>query len=281
MPPTDSSSSRSSVRLLREIAAHPALAVDLEAGPSHLRLAAAARASPRGDIVLLTSDLSQLDLATNLVANLADVGVSHYLMITPRPLCLSISSRLACVFTSLMHPFEKRLTEANTNSVRTYWLCRQIYAGRLALLGFNTMVLDADVVLFRDPFHLIHTHLSEYSAIFLSDRSAGAMCANGGTVYIRGGGMGGFAMRVWANFERRVFSLLNTTTAFPHQVMHKMPSGRIMGAANLPADGLLYDQNILDWCVSQSCSRAWHARVRTMRSLAWNSSTHAYQVTEP
>lgn len=93
--------------------------------------------------------------------------------------------------------------------------------------------------------------------------------------------MGGFAMRVWANFERRVFSLLNTTTPFPHQVMHKMPNGRIMNAANVPADALLYDQNILDWCVSQGCSRTWHARVRTMRSLAWNSSTHAYRVTEP
>ena len=46
-----------------------------------LRRAAAAQASPSGQIVLLTSDMNQLTIAVNLVANLAAVGVPHYLIL--------------------------------------------------------------------------------------------------------------------------------------------------------------------------------------------------------
>ena len=56
--------------------------VDLEAAPDNLRRVAEARADVHRDIVLLTSDTNQLDIAANLIANLAQFGHHHSLMLT-------------------------------------------------------------------------------------------------------------------------------------------------------------------------------------------------------
>ena len=147
-------------RALPELRSHPALVQDVEWSPDGLRRAAEARCSPEKDLVLVTTDMSQLDIATNLLANLADVGVHHYLLLaSDAKTCRAVSDKLACVWSSLMSKFTKRLREAATNSVRTLWLIRQIYIGRLARLGFNPMMLDADVILFTNPFPLLRKHL--------------------------------------------------------------------------------------------------------------------------
>ena len=52
-------------------------------------------------------------------------------------------------------------------------------------------------------------------------------------------------MRIWRELERRVFQLLNTSTSYPVQMRHKTPRGFWVGG--IPADALLYDQNVLDW----------------------------------
>ena len=236
-------------RVLPSLQPHPALGVDVDQTVNGLRNAAGTRCSPERDIVVITTDWKQLDIAVNLVANLADVGVHHYLVITnSEDLCRTISDKLACVWTSVMTQYKQKLREAGTNVVRALWLVRQIYLGRLIRMSFNPMLLDADVVLFRNPFPLIRAHLPGYQAIFLGDTSAGYMSANGGTVYVRGAARDGPVVQIWRNFERRVFELLNTSAKFPEQTFHKTRRGMV-GGPGVPADALLYDQNVLDWSI--------------------------------
>ena len=76
-----------------------------------------------------------------------------------------LRGRLACVWSTLLEPkYRARLRGAMTNEVRTMWLLRQIYFGRLVGLGYNPMLLDADVILFRDPLALIAAVLPGYAA---------------------------------------------------------------------------------------------------------------------
>jgi hypothetical protein len=225
-----------------------ALQVDVEATPDGLRRAAAAVCSPKKQLVLLTSDIRQLDLAANLVANLVSVGAPHYLMLgSDKSTCEAIKGRLACVWSSLMEPFDARLRQANTNQVRAQWLIRQIYVGRMAAMGFSPMLLDADVAVFANPFTLIDEHLPGYQAYFLGDSSAGWLSINGGTLYLREAHADGPVVRIWREFERRVWKLVNTTEEFPRQLGHKTKRGWI--GEGLAADALLYDQNVLDWAI--------------------------------
>ena len=82
--------------------------------------------------MLLTSDLHQLDIAINLVANLAAVGVHHYLVLGQNPeTCAQLKDKLACVWSTLLLPgYRGKLASAGTNVVRAQWLVRQIYVGR-------------------------------------------------------------------------------------------------------------------------------------------------------
>ena len=223
------------------------LQLDVEASPDGLRRAAAAQAyGPSKQIVLMTTNLHQLDIAVNLVANLAAVGVHHYLVVGHDPqTCKELAGRVACVWSTLMAPFRARLAKAMTNEVRSVWLIRQIYLGRLARMGFSPMLLDADVILFRNPFTLVEEHLGGHQAIFLGDTSAGYISVNGGTVYLHNPHPDGPVVRIWREFERRVFALINTTKPFPVMQSHKTKRGWIGGG--LPSDPLLYDQNVLDW----------------------------------
>ncbi len=226
-----------------------ALQLDLEAASSNLKRMAEARADKDRNIVLLTSDINQLDIAANLIANLASVGVHHYILVADQgATCRKVATRLACVWSTLLEPrFSPKLRSAGTNKVRALWLVRQMYVGRLARLGYNPMMLDADVILFHDPFELIRRHLPGYQIYTLGDTSAGWMSANAGTLYVRGSecAPGSPVLRVWEEFERRVFLLLNTTAPYPLQTPHKVRGHMISGSR--PADALLYDQNVLDW----------------------------------
>ena len=203
-----------------------ALQVDLEGAPSNLLRMAEARADQYRDIVLLTSDVRQLNIAANLIANLASVGVHHYILVADQAsTCHKVAGRLACVWSTLLEPtYSGRLRGAATDRVRALWLMRQMYVGRLARLRFNPMMLDADVVLFHNPFALMRTHLPGYQVYVLGDTSAGWMSANAGTLYLRGSECAADspALTVWVEFERRVFALLNTSAPFPQQQPHKV-----------------------------------------------------------
>ena len=188
--------------LIRPIARHePRLQRDMEevvGDWSLLRAAAEARCSPSGQLVLLTTDMNQLDIAVNLIANLAAVGVHHYLVLaSSAETCAALVGTLACVWSTLLLPtFRPKLRSAATNDVRAQWLVRQIYVGRLAAMGFSPMLLDADVVLFANPFELIDTHLPGYYAYFLGDTSAGWLSVNGGTLYVRNASTTGPIVRI-------------------------------------------------------------------------------------
>ena len=97
----------------------------------------------------------------------------------------------------LLPSFAAKLRSAGTNNVRAAWLVRQIYVGRLAALGFSPMLLDADVILFHNPFELIDRHLPGYQAYFLGDSSAGWLAINGGTLYLRNASKTGPTVRIW------------------------------------------------------------------------------------
>ena len=156
------------------------LQLDVETVPGGLRRAAEAQSSPQREIVLLTTDSRQLDIAVNLVANLAAVDVHNYLVIGAQSdTCTKLKGMLACVWSSMMAPFRQRFARSGTNEVRTQWLIRQIFVGRLAAMGFSPMLLDADVILFANPFRLIESHLPGYQAYFLGDSSAGWLAVNG------------------------------------------------------------------------------------------------------
>ena len=165
---------RSTVAVTLRPVADPtaALQVDLEAAPSNLLRMAEARADQFRDIVLLTSDVRQLSIAANLVSNLASVGVHHYILIADQAsTCAKVAGRLACVWSTLLEPtYTAKLRSAATDKVRALWLMRQMYVGRLARLGYNPMMLDADVVLFRNPFALIRAHLPGYQVYVLGDQ---------------------------------------------------------------------------------------------------------------
>ena len=227
-----------------------ALLRDIEQGPNSgwdaLRSAAEAQCSPERELVLLTTDSHHLDIAVNLVANLAAVGVHNYLVLADRrETCMRLKDKLACVWSTLILPrFQKKLMEAMTNNVRAQWLVRQIYVGRLAAMGFSPMLLDADIVLFANPFELIRKHLPSYQLYFLGDTSAGWLSINGGTIFIRNASAHGPTVRIWRELERRTFALLNTTAPYPKQLRHKTPRGFIIDG--IAADALLYDQNMLD-----------------------------------
>ena len=66
------------------------------------------------------------------------------------------------------------------------------------------MLLDADVILFHNPFTLIDEHLPGYTAYFLGDSSAGWLSINGGTIYLRNASVTGPTVRIWRELERRV-----------------------------------------------------------------------------
>mgnify|MGYP002053671146 CR=1 FL=1 len=98
---------------------------------------AEARADKDRNIVRLTADINQLDIAANLIANLASVGVHHYILVADQgATCRKVATRLACVWSTLLEPrHTNRLRSAGTNEVRALWLVRQMYVGRLARLG--------------------------------------------------------------------------------------------------------------------------------------------------
>ena len=138
-------------RFIRPVAGTKAGALqrDIELGDSweNLKRAAESMCSPSKQIVLLTTDSHQLDIAVNLVANLAAVDVHNYLVLSAtESTCAALRDKLACVWSTMLLPrFKAKLRAAGTNTVRTHWLVRQIYVGRLAAMGFSPMLLDADV----------------------------------------------------------------------------------------------------------------------------------------
>jgi hypothetical protein len=53
------------------------------------------------------------------------------------------------------------------------WLQRYYLVRRLLYMGYNTLMLDADCILFHDPYPFFKGPFANYSLISLADSSAG------------------------------------------------------------------------------------------------------------
>ncbi|KAL1504902.1 hypothetical protein AB1Y20_008670 [Prymnesium parvum] len=218
-------------------------------GPSLFDSVAAAVASRSfngREVVLLTSNVRGLPLAINLVANLAQLGISHSLILADGPrTCQSIRGgvhRPACVYSSLLRGHAGMRVYA-TDPVWALWLQRYLYFHRLLRLGYNALLLDSDIVLFHDPYRFFKGELAAYSLISLCDSSAGVASTNGGVWYAQNASLDGPVVALFAQFERHVITLLNDAAAKPPKVIRYTPSFR---RGNQPADVMLYDQAVMN-----------------------------------
>jgi hypothetical protein len=128
------------------------------------------------EVVLLTSNTDGLPLVINMIANLAQFGHRHALVLAdgvatchklraPRP--------PACVWSSALTEHNDALRRYLPQRMWLLWLQRYITLLRFTQLGYNTLLLDADVVLFRDPYPYFKGVLGNYTCIVLCDVSAG------------------------------------------------------------------------------------------------------------
>ena len=89
------------------------------------------------ELVLLTTNWGQLDLALNLIENLRELGLRHYLLLAQAAsVCEALAPRrvIACAWSSHLASAENisALRAAGTRaSLSRLWLQRQHYVGRL------------------------------------------------------------------------------------------------------------------------------------------------------
>ena len=164
------------------------------------------------ELILLTSNADGLPLVINLVANLAQIGHKHALILADSPnTCglLKDDSAPACLHSTVLRDtYPHALRIYVSNPVWILWLQRYLYFRRAMTLGLNPLLLDADVVLFHDVYPLFHGPLVNYTLISLCDASAGYASVNGGVWYAQRADPNGPVMHIFAEFERRVTATL-------------------------------------------------------------------------
>jgi hypothetical protein len=204
-----------------------------------LRRLAEARSSADRNLVVIATNGPSLPVTANLVANLADVGVHNYIVLgSTQKVCTDVKGKIACVWSSLLDTYALRARLRSVGAIGVYalWLVRQIYAGRLATMGFNPFLLDADSILFHNPFEAIARNLPGYQLYVMGDHSMTWSNINCGTYYLRNAKPGGRLLSAWTNFERRVFAVLNTSAPFP-----------IATTSGRPERLLVWENTLLDW----------------------------------
>ena len=196
------------------------------------------------EVVLLTSNAEGLPLAINLIANLASFGHRHSLLLADRAsTCALLTSEAppACIHSSLLRTGKdgRVLRQYVSNAVWTLWLQRYLYFRRLIALGLSPLLLDADVVLFRDPYPFLHGTMANYTLFVLCDASAGYAAVNGGVLYASKANPNGPVAHLFAEFERRVMAVVQG----PKLIRFDRTAGNRAGG---PADTLLYDQTVIN-----------------------------------
>ena len=114
----------------------------------------AALVQRQGGRVVCTNDKA-LSIAINLAANLARLDLHHALLLgADAKTCALLGGAAppACVWTSLLTRHRRRLREYGALGMPLLWLQRWYYLHALLRLDLNALMLDADVVLFRDPY---------------------------------------------------------------------------------------------------------------------------------
>ena len=149
----------------------------------------------QGELILLISTLEFWDMATNVVMQLKALGMQHYIVVGNQEAATfaARSRRVAAVWSSLFERFNRLAPngEPSANafyglaSHRQLWFIRQHYVARLIGLQYNTLLLEADVIVMREPYSLLHRHFADYAALSLHDAGAGPFTqVNSGTWYV-------------------------------------------------------------------------------------------------
>ena len=238
---------------------------DVESERGLFERLAAARASSSRELILLTSDRKQLDLALNLIENLRELGLRHYLLLAQdAAVCEALAPRrvIACAWSSHLASAENTsaLRAAGTrDSMSRLWLQRQHYVGRLVGAAINTLLLDSDVVLSRDPYpYLKAPPFSRFHAIVLGDSTGAAtpLHINGGVWYVQNASTTGPLRAFYADVDAAVASQMRQRRA---------------------SEVGLFDQTtlnrVLDWSRGEALRRSstavgWHARM-AHNALLW------------
>ena len=166
------------------------------------------------EVILLTSNTEGLPLSINLIANLAQFGHHHTLMLASHADGAEVCGHLIaaapppCVWSSLLTEYRNGLKGYVNTPVWALWLQRYCYMQRLVLSGYNTLLLDTDVILFHDPYPFFKGLLANYSAFVLGDSSAGFAAVNGGIYYLQNAHVNGPVVHIFSEFERRIRATL-------------------------------------------------------------------------
>ena len=139
----------------------------------------------QGEIILLISTLAYWDMTVNLIVQLARLGLEHYIVLGNKEAATfaAKSRKVATVWSSFFDRFDRLplngvesanafYGNANT-SYRQLWFLRQHYAARLIGLRYNVLLLEADMIVLREPYSLLRRHFSDYAALSLHDLGAG------------------------------------------------------------------------------------------------------------
>ena len=166
------------------------------------------------EVILLTSNTEGLPLSINLIANLAQFGHHHTLMLASHANGAAVCHQLTaaapppCVWSSLLTEYRNGLKGYVNTPVWALWLQRYCYMLRLVLSGYNTLLLDTDVILFHDPYPYFKGLFANYSAFVLGDSSAGFAAVNGGIYYLQNAHVNGPVVHIFSEFERRIRATL-------------------------------------------------------------------------
>ena len=170
------------------------------------------------ELILLTTNTEGLPLVVNLIANLAQLGHTHVLLLADNEnTCnmLTSTSPPACLYSSILRSeYPRGLRAYVSNSVWILWLQRYLYFLRCMRLNLNPLLLDADIVLFHDPYPLLKGPLANYTLFSLCDSSAGYANVNGGVWYAHGAKQDGPMIHLFSEFERRAREVLSKGEAW-------------------------------------------------------------------
>ena len=115
-----------------------------------------------------------VDFLLNLVANLKQLRIDHYIILTTEPLCRKLQERhceYACVWTDLWHDHRGLAPWGlKAGDMFLMWAQQWRYICRAMELGYRVLRADTDVYLAEDPYPLLHGPLfSKYQMVVQHD----------------------------------------------------------------------------------------------------------------
>lgn len=204
----------------------------------------AARSFNGKELILSVSNVDGLPISLNLAANLAKLGYKHLLLLgANKEVCtyLDAADAPACGWSSLLRNRKRRMRDYSVGPLQLVWLQRWYYLLRMVECGYNVMMLDTDIILYRDIYPYFKHTFANHSLFSLHDSSGVGAKANGGVWYFQNAKPGGPVVRVLSEFRRRTILLLDEQAPL---VTYDSSYARKQGKG---ADRFLDDQWVRCW----------------------------------